>query len=97
MVIIRRADHAHFEDDVERRHEEVRAMAFPEFLSWLPSEMLPIASLISGDQAHLAIRGLTVAHFDSTLKSHEGAAELLGGDVAAALTRRGVEVDVRRN
>jgi predicted dienelactone hydrolase len=97
MIILGGADHSHFEDDVERRHEEVRGMSFPEYLSWLPAEMLPISSLITGDQAHLAIRGLALAHFDATLKREERADELLSGDIVTSLASHGLKVAVRRD
>jgi hypothetical protein len=43
-------------------------MTFPEELSWIPREMKPISQLSSGDQAHLFVSGLTVAHMDAVLK-----------------------------
>ena len=39
MVILRRADHMHFMDDVEVVHEAVRGMPFAGDLAWLPKEM----------------------------------------------------------
>jgi dienelactone hydrolase len=35
MIILRRADHMHFMDNVEEMHESVRNMTFPEELSWI--------------------------------------------------------------
>ncbi len=58
MVILRRADHMHFMDNVEEMHELVRAMPIAGELAWLPREMRPIAELCSGEQAHLFVRGL---------------------------------------
>src|ERR1051325_6416405 len=43
MVILRRADHLHFMDNVEQLHESVRAMTLPGELAWIPQEMRPIA------------------------------------------------------
>src|ERR1700687_4858159 len=68
MVILRRADHTHFMDDVEEMHENVRKMSFTGELAWLPKEMRPIADLCSGEQAHVFVRGLTLCHMDSILK-----------------------------
>jgi len=62
MVILRRADHLHFMDNVEEVHETVRAMTFPGELAWILKEMRPIAELCSGEQAHLFVRGLTLCH-----------------------------------
>lgn len=92
MVVLRRADHMHFMDNVEQLHETLRAMTWPGELSWLPQEMQPIAELCSGEQAHLFVRGLTLAHMDATLRQEEEAQRFLAGDVEAALAERGVEV-----
>lgn len=95
MLILRRADHMHFMDNVEELHEAVRTMPWPGELSWLPTEMKPITELCSGEQAHLFVRGLTLCHMDATLKRHEEAQSLLAGDIEAALASRGVEVIVQ--
>ncbi|HEX8139601.1 MAG TPA: dienelactone hydrolase family protein [Pyrinomonadaceae bacterium] len=92
MLILRRADHMHFMDNVEELHEAVRTMPWPGELSWLPTEMKPITELSSGEQAHLFVRGLTLCHMDATLKRCEEAQRLLAGDIESALASRGVEV-----
>jgi predicted dienelactone hydrolase len=92
MVILRRADHMHFMDNVEQLHETVRAAAWHGELAWLPKEMRPIAELCSGEQAHLFVRGLTVCHMDAVLRQEEEAKQFLAGDVEAELAARGVEV-----
>jgi predicted dienelactone hydrolase len=96
MVILRRADHMHFEDNVEQMHESVRTMPWPAELAWLAKEIRPIAELSSGDAAHTFVRSLTLAHFDATLRGLEDARRLLGGDLEAELTARGVEATVHR-
>ena len=78
MVILRRADHMHFMDNVEELHETVRTMPWPGDLAWLPKEMRPIAELCSGEQAHLFVRGLTLCHMDAVLKQHGGSAAVFG-------------------
>jgi dienelactone hydrolase len=92
MVILRRADHMHFEDNVEEMHETVRAMPFTGESAWIPKEMRPIAELCSGAQAQLFVRGLTLCHMDATLKRQEAAQLLLAGDIEAELAGRGVDV-----
>lgn len=92
MVILRRADHAHFMDDVEEMHENARKMPFTGELAWLPKEMRPIAELCSGEQAHIFVRGLTLCHMDSILKRQEDAQRFLTEDVEAALAERGINV-----
>ena len=89
MIILRRADHMHFMDNVEEIHETVRQMTFPEELSWIPREMKPISELSSGDQAHLFVRGLTLAHMDAVLKQSEEARRFWQGDIIASTRRAG--------
>ena len=92
MLILRRADHLHFIDNVEETHEAVRAMTLPGESAWIPKEMRPIAELCSGEQAHLFVRGLTLCHMEAILRRQEKAQRYLAGDIAAELARRGVEV-----
>jgi len=92
MVILRRADHMHFMDDVEKWHEAARNMPATGVLAWIPKEMRPIAELCSGEQSHLFVRGLTLAHLDAVLKGKEEAQRFLAGNIEAELAARGVEV-----
>jgi predicted dienelactone hydrolase len=96
MVILRRADHLHFMDNVEEVHETVRKMHFTGELAWLPKEMRPIAELCSGEQAYLFVRGLTLCHMDAILRRQEEAQRFLLGDMEAELAKRGVEVIVHK-
>lgn len=91
MFILRRADHMHFMDNVEETHESVRSMTFPEDLAWIPREMRPIAELSSGAQAHLFVRGLTLAHMDATLKQTPEAQRFLEDDIIGKLASHTVE------
>jgi dienelactone hydrolase len=94
MVILRRADHLHFMDNVEQLHETIRAMSFPGELSWIQEEMRPITELCSGEQAHTFVRGLTLCHFDFVLKREEKARQFLEGNIEAQLAARGVDAIV---
>jgi hypothetical protein len=85
MIILRRADHMHFVDDVEHVHEAVRAMPFSGAAAWIPAALPPIAELCSEAQSHLFIRGLALCHLDATLRRFEPARYLLAGDVGALL------------
>jgi predicted dienelactone hydrolase len=96
MVILRRADHMHFMDDVEEMHERVRTMPVPPELDWMQKEMRPIAELCSGEQASLFVRGLSLCHFDAILRRRKEAQQLLGGAMEAEMAARGVEVIVHR-
>lgn len=92
MVILRRADHIHFLDHVEKEHETTRTIPWAGKLAWIPKEMRPISELCSGEQAHTFVRGLTLCHMDAVLKRREDAERLLAGDLEAELAARGVEV-----
>jgi predicted dienelactone hydrolase len=96
MVILRRADHLHFMDNVEQEHEAARMMPFSGEYAYLSKEMRPIEELSSGAQAHLFVRGLTLCHFDAVLKNRPEARRLLSSDLEDQLARRGVEVTVHK-
>jgi len=91
MVILRRADHAHFMDNVEREHESFRTAALPPALKQIQQEMLPRAELTSGEKAHLFTCGLTTCHMDTFLRGRPEARRFLEGDIEGELAARGVE------
>ena len=95
MVVLRRADHMHFMDNVEQLHETARTSPpwIPE-LDYLQKEMRPIAELCTSEQSHSFVRGLTVAHFDAVLKQNDEARRFLAGDIQTELASRGVEAFV---
>jgi len=92
MVILRRADHLHFLDDVEQDHEAARAMPWGGKLAWIPTEMRPITQLCTGEQSHLFLRGLALSQMDAILKRRDDAERFLASDIESALAARGVEV-----
>ena len=96
MVILRRADHLHFIDNVEQQYEAMRGMQFTGELAWITKEMRPMAELCSGEQAHLFVRGLTLCHLDATLRGQAEARRFLAGDIEGELARRGVDGWVHR-
>lgn len=96
MLILRRADHMHFMDNIEEMHERVRKMPVPPELEWMLKEMRPIAELCSGEQASLLVRGLSLCHFDAMLRRRKEALRFLGGDIEAEMAARGVEVIMPR-
>ena len=96
MVILRRADHVHFMDNVEELHETTRKSPFSGELAWISREMRPIEELCSGEQAHLFVRGLTLCHMDAVLKRQGDAQRILAGDIEAQLAARGVDVIVHK-
>jgi dienelactone hydrolase len=92
MVILRRADHLHFIDNVEQEHETFRTVLMPAEVAQMQKEMRPITELCSGEQAHLWVRGLTLAHMDAFLRDRQEAHLFLTGDVEGEMKKRGVEV-----
>ncbi|MFN2493224.1 MAG: alpha/beta hydrolase family protein [Pyrinomonadaceae bacterium] len=90
MVILRRADHMHFMDNVEEVHESLRNMQFTAELAWISREMRPIAELCSGEESHLFARGLTLCHMDAVLRQNADARRFLNGDLESELAMRGV-------
>jgi dienelactone hydrolase len=91
LVVLRRADHQHFVDDVAGDHEALRAMSLPGDAAWMPAAMLPMDRLTPAEQAHDFVRGLTVAHLDAHLRGDPRARAWLGAGVAAHLADQGIE------
>jgi predicted dienelactone hydrolase len=83
LLVLRRADHLHFIDEVAKEHEKVRAMQFPPPLDWISREMRPYAELCPEETAHRFIRGLALAHFDATLRGNQAARDFLATGAAA--------------
>jgi hypothetical protein len=96
MIVLRRADHLHFMDNVEELHEAVRKMPLPPELAYVQKEMLPITELCSGAQAELFVRGLTLCHLDATLRHKQEAEQFLAGDIAGDLAKRSVEALIHK-
>ena len=92
MVILRRADHLHFIDNVEQAHEALRTAPMPAEIAPMQKEMRPIAELCSGEQAHLWVRGLTLAHMDAILRDRHEARLFLAGDIEGEMKKRGIDV-----
>ena len=67
MVVLPRADHMHFVDNVEQAHEQLRATSLPPEASWISREMRPIAELCTGEEAHRQIQSHTLAHLNAAL------------------------------
>ena len=96
MAILRRADHGHFLENVEQLHERFRTMPASGDLAAIQKEMRPIAELHSGEQAHRFVCGLTLAHFDATLREREDAHRFLESDLERRLGAEGIEAIVVR-
>ncbi len=90
MVILRRADHAQFMDNVEREHEAFRTAPLP-VLKAIQQEMLLSADLTSGEKAHLFTSALTTCHMDAFLGGRPAARRFLEGNIEGEMAARGVE------
>ena len=96
MCVLRAADHQHFLDDVAVEHEQLRALQLPGDAAWITTAMLPMEQLCPPEQAHQFTRGLTLAHFDATLRADDAAAGWLAGLTPDALAARGIHACVER-
>jgi hypothetical protein len=63
MVVLERADHMHFVDDLNKMHEAFRTMPVPADLAVIQADMRPIAEPASLKRAHRFILAVTLAHF----------------------------------
>ena len=77
MFVVKGADHLHFVDDVEQAHESLRQSTPPGEAAWIPAAMRPLADLCSPERAHETVRGLTLAHLDTTLRGDRAARDFL--------------------
>lgn len=77
LLVLQRADHQHFLDDVEGAHETVRHAKFSGDAAWIPGAMRPIAELMPGDEAQRWVRAATLGHFDATLRGIDAARQVL--------------------
>ena len=68
MVVLARADHLHFVDNVEQAHEQLRTASLPAEVAWISREMRPIAELSTGEEAHRRIQNRTLAHLKAALR-----------------------------
>ena len=93
MVVLENADHMHFCDNVEATHEMFRSMP-PPALAEMSVAVPPASELSPGEHAYQVLRGVGLAHFDSALRDHEGAAAFVAGDLRATFAERGIAVTV---
>lgn len=91
VVTLKRADHFHFMDDTEQVHEAFRTSDLGEQNAEIQRDVRPMAQLVSGATAHAFASGLSVAHFDATLRRLPLAQQFLEGSLKQELFDRGIE------
>jgi dienelactone hydrolase len=96
MFVLRRADHEHFADEPETRHEALRAMTLPGEAAWMTAAMLPASELCPGEHGHAFARGLALAHLDAALRGSAAAEEFLASRAESALAARRIEAAEHR-
>ena len=101
MVILQDADHNHFCDDIAVAHEWFRelTLANAEYMGTSESDwpaiaraIPPLQELTAPDVTYQLWRGVTVAHFDATLRSSSAAADLLSNRLPAAARNFGARI-----
>jgi hypothetical protein len=101
MVILLDADHNHFVDDIPTSHTWYReltytlAKVYPDGeANWkaIAQSILPIEDLVDPEVAYALWRGLTVAHFDATLRRSPDAVDLLENRLRHEARRLGATV-----
>jgi predicted dienelactone hydrolase len=94
MVTLKRADHLHFLDDAEEAHEAFRTSNLGDQYAEIQRDVKPMAQLVSGATAHAFASGLSVAHFDATLRGLSLAQQFLKSDLKQELFERGIEARI---
>lgn len=99
MVVLGRADHNHFVDDIDtgqawlKEFAERMAAIYPDGPGDWPliaRAINPIEHLVSGVRAQLAWRGLTTAHFDAFLRDSREGKAFVRRDTDQVLAEMGV-------
>ena len=102
MVILRRADHQHFVDDIAYGHEFLRdftrSLADIEAeggVDWgaIAATIAPYDELCPGDRAQLCWRGVCAAHMEARIKRSAEASDFLDGDLVGELAKRGIDAE----
>lgn len=94
MVTLKRADHLHFMDNAEEVHEAFRTSNLGDQYAEIQRDVKPAAQLVSGATAHAFASGLSLAHFDATLRPSPLAQQFLEGDLKQELFDRGIEARI---
>jgi hypothetical protein len=101
VVILQDADHNHFCDGIDVGHSWFKELTMAnaeifgtEETDWVgvARTIPPFEELVDPDAAYALWRGVTVAHFDATLRATADAKELLSHHVVPAAANIGARV-----
>jgi hypothetical protein len=81
-------------DDTEQTHEAFRTSNLGEQYDEIQRDVKPMAQLVSGATAHAFASGLSVAHFDPTLRRLPLTLRFFEGDLKQELFDRGIEARI---
>lgn len=97
MVILKNADHFHFNDRIEQTHEFFRNQASnmrSEDAIGLSEKMRPVSELCPSEKAYSFIQGLGLAHMDTFLKKDLMANQFITNALKSSLTKREIDVTI---
>lgn len=98
MFVLERADHMHFCDRVERSHEFFRTMPQLGPFAAIAARLPPMSELVPGSVAYTFVNGLSLQHFDATLRGESRAQTFFDGEPLKGLAERGVLAhEIRRD
>lgn len=102
LVVLRNAEHVHFVDGAEERHEMLRMQfksgsmpnaAGVDFVS-VGEAMKPFSELCPAEHGSDTVRGLGLAHMNAQLRDDADARDFLQRDLAAAFRDHGIDIEV---
>ncbi|KKK41396.1 hypothetical protein LCGC14_0645460 [marine sediment metagenome] len=97
MVILKNADHFHFNDRIEQTHEFFRNQASimrSEDATGLSEKMRPVSELCPAEKAYSFIRGLGLAHMDAFIQKDLIANQFITNGLKASLTKRKIDAKI---
>ena len=97
MVILKNADHFHFNDRIEQTHEffrnQARIMRSEDAIG-LSEKMRPVSELCPAEKAYSFICGLGLAHMDAFIKKDLIAIQFITNGLKTSLTKREIDVKI---
>jgi predicted dienelactone hydrolase len=104
LAVLSNAGHAHFADQAEQRHENLRAtfrqgsaaMGLPpEAIATVAEALVPFSELCPAEWGTATANSLCLAHMDAHLKGLDAARDFLAHDLSRSFENRGIDLRVR--